>query len=60
MLYASFYLMHLVQALFYGAITVERAGKMKYIIFPDETKIKYKFETHLLEVNCLGDIYKRS
>lgn len=47
--------MHLVQALLYGGVTVERAGKMKYIIFPDESKVKYNFETHLLEVNCLGD-----
>ena len=31
-------------------------GKMKYIIFPDGTKIKYNFETHLLEVDCVGDI----
>ncbi|MCS5421244.1 MULTISPECIES: phage baseplate assembly protein V [Psychrilyobacter] len=31
-------------------------GKMKYIIFPDGTKIKYNFETHLLEINCVGDI----
>ena len=32
------------------------SGKMKYIIFPDGTKIKYNFETHLLEVDCIGDI----
>jgi len=31
-------------------------GKMKYIVFPDGTKIKYNFETHLLEINCVGDI----
>ncbi len=31
-------------------------GKMKYIIFPDGTKIKYNFETHLLEIDCVGDI----
>ncbi|UUV16932.1 phage baseplate assembly protein V [Fusobacteria bacterium ZRK30] len=32
------------------------SGKMKYIIFPDGTKVKYNFETHLLEVDCVGDI----
>lgn len=31
-------------------------GKMKYIIFPDGTKIKYNFETHLLEIDCVGDV----
>jgi len=31
-------------------------GKIKYIIFPDGTKIKYNFETHLLEIDCVGDI----
>jgi len=31
-------------------------GKMKYIIFPDGTKIKYDFETHLLEIDCVGDV----
>ncbi|HAS79508.1 MAG TPA: baseplate assembly protein [Fusobacteriaceae bacterium] len=31
-------------------------GKMKYIIFPDGTKIKYNFETHLLEIDCVGEV----
>ncbi len=35
----------------------EDSGKMKYIIFPDGTKIKYNFETHLLEIDCVGDVY---
>lgn len=34
----------------------EDSGKMKYIIFPDGTKIKYNFETHLLEIDCVGDV----
>ena len=34
----------------------KETGKMKYIIFPDGTKVKYNFETHLLEVDCVGDI----
>lgn len=31
-------------------------GKIKYIIFPDGTKIKYNFESHLLEIDCAGNI----
>ena len=31
-------------------------GKMKYIFFPDGTKLKYNLETSLLEIDCVGDI----
>ncbi|MEI6857075.1 phage baseplate assembly protein V [Psychrilyobacter sp.] len=31
-------------------------GKIKYILFPDGTKIKYNMETSVLEVDCVGDI----
>lgn len=34
----------------------EETGKIKYIIFPDGTKVKYNLETALLEVDCVGDI----
>ena len=32
------------------------AGKMKYIFFPDGTKIKYDIETSILEVYSVGEI----
>jgi len=31
-------------------------GKIKYIFFPDGTRLKYNLETSLLEVDCVGDI----
>ena len=31
-------------------------GKIKYILFPDGTKIKYNMETSVLEVDCVGDV----
>ncbi|GLI57366.1 hypothetical protein PM10SUCC1_28800 [Propionigenium maris DSM 9537] len=31
-------------------------GKVKYIFFPDGTRVKYNMETNLLEVDCVGDI----
>lgn len=31
-------------------------GKIKYIVFPDGTLVKYDLETSTLEVNCVGEI----
>ncbi len=31
-------------------------GNTKYIFFPDGTKLKYNYATHVLEVDCIGDI----
>jgi len=31
-------------------------GKVKYIFFPDGTRLKYNLETSLLEIDCAGDI----
>ncbi|MEI6856795.1 phage baseplate assembly protein V [Psychrilyobacter sp.] len=31
-------------------------GEMKYILFPDGTKIKYNMETSVLEVDCVGEV----
>ena len=32
------------------------SGKIKYIFFPDGTRIKYNMESSLLEIDCAGDI----
>ena len=32
------------------------SGKMKYIFFSDGTRLKYDIVTHLLEIDCVGDI----
>lgn len=34
----------------------EETGKIKYIFFPDGTRLKYDLETGVLEVDCVGDI----
>lgn len=35
-------------------------GKVKYIFFPDGTKLKYDMETHTLEADCVGEINIKS
>jgi phage baseplate assembly protein V len=42
---------------YYSGINLPgETGKIKYIIFPDGTKVKYDLESKILEVSCIGDI----
>ena len=36
------------------------SGKIKYIFFPDGTRLKYDMEASILEIDCVGDINIKS
>ncbi len=38
----------------------DESGKVRYIFFPDGTRLKYDLETQILEVDCVGEIQIKS
>ena len=51
---------YIIGSYYSGKNLPSETGKMKYLFFPDGTRLKYDLETQVLEVDCVGEIQIKS